>query len=77
MALAALLMATYVLGLLFSLKTQRELFAVAEHGEAGKAPQPIGVALGTLACVAVLVALVNPEAGWFVGNNSQILKISF
>src|SRR6516164_9591967 len=43
----------------FSLKTHRELFAVAEHGEAGEAPLPIGVALGTLACVTVLVALVS------------------
>ena len=58
-ALAVLLLATYGLGLLFSLKTHRELFAVAEHGEAGKAPLPIGVALGTLACVTVLVALVS------------------
>jgi Ca2+:H+ antiporter len=43
----------------FSLKTHRELFAVAEHGEAGEAPLPIGVALGTLACVTVLVGLVS------------------
>ena len=58
-ALAVLLLAAYGLGLLFSLKTHRELFAVAEHGEAGEAPLPIGVALGTLACVTVLVALVS------------------
>jgi Ca2+:H+ antiporter len=48
-ALAVLLLATYTQGLWFSLKTHRELFAVAEHGEAGEAPLPIGVALGTLA----------------------------
>jgi Ca2+:H+ antiporter len=58
-ALAVLLLATYGLGLWFSLKTHRELFAVAEHGEAVEAPLPIGVALGTLACVTVLVALVS------------------
>ena len=58
-ALAVLLLTTYGLGLWFSLKTHRELFAVAEHGEAGEAPLPIGVALGTLACVTVLVALVS------------------
>jgi len=58
-ALAVLLLVTYGLGRLFSLKTHRELFAVAEHGEAGEAPLPIGVALGTLACVTVLVALVS------------------
>ena len=58
-ALAVLLLATYGLGLWFSLRTHRELFAVAEHVEAGEAPLPIGVALGTLACVTVLVALVS------------------
>jgi Ca2+:H+ antiporter len=57
-ALAVLLLATYGLGLWFSLKTHRELFAVAEH-ETGEAPLPIGAALGTLACVTVLVALVS------------------
>ena len=45
--------------MLFSLKTHRELFASAEHGEAGEAPWPIGLALATLAGVTVLVALVS------------------
>src|SRR5690348_4781193 len=58
-ALAALLLATYGLGLVFSLKTHRELFAASEHVEAGDALLPIGVALGTLACITVLVALVS------------------
>lgn len=57
--LSVLLLATYGLGLLFSLKTHRELFAVAESGEIGEAPLPVGVALGTLAFVTVLVALVS------------------
>ena len=47
------------LGMLFSLKTHRELFASAEHGEAGEAPWPLGLALATLAGVTVLVALVS------------------
>jgi Ca2+/H+ antiporter len=34
--LAVLLIAAYGLGMLFSLKTHRELFASAEHGEAGE-----------------------------------------
>jgi len=59
LALAVLLLATYALGLLFSLKTHRELFAVAESGESSEAPLPLGVALGTLAIVTVLVALVS------------------
>jgi Ca2+:H+ antiporter len=57
-ALAVLLIAGYGLGLLFSLKTHREIFAAAEHGE-GEPAWPIGIALITLAVVTVLVALVS------------------
>jgi Ca2+:H+ antiporter len=57
--LAVLLIVAYGLGLLFSLKTHREFFASAEAGEAGEAPWPMGLALGTLAGVTVLVALVS------------------
>jgi Ca2+:H+ antiporter len=56
--LAALLIVAYGLGMLFSLKTHRELFASAEHSE-DEAPWPIGPALATLAGVTVLVALVS------------------
>ena len=59
MGLAVLLIVAYALGMLFSLKTHRELFASAEHGEEGEAPWPIGLALATLAGVTVLVALVS------------------
>jgi Ca2+:H+ antiporter len=58
-SLSVLLIAAYGLGLLFSLKTHREFFGGAEHGEAGEAPWPLGLALGTLAGVTVLVALVS------------------
>jgi len=57
--LAVLLIVAYALGLLFSLKTHPELFASAAHGEEGEAPWPLGLALGTLAAVTVLVALVS------------------
>jgi Ca2+:H+ antiporter len=57
--LAVLLIAAYALGLLFSLKTHREFFASAEHGDTGEAPWPMGLALVTLAGVTVLVALVS------------------
>jgi len=57
--LAMLLIVAYGLGMLFSLKTHRELFASEEHGEAGEAPWPIGLALATLAGVTLLVALVS------------------
>jgi Ca2+:H+ antiporter len=58
-ALSVLLLITYGLGLLFSLKSHRELFAVAESGESGEAPLPLGAALITLVFVTVLVALVS------------------
>jgi Ca2+:H+ antiporter len=57
--LAVLLIVTYGLGMVFSLKTHPELFASAETGEAGETPWPIGAALATLAGVTVMVALVS------------------
>jgi Ca2+:H+ antiporter len=59
--LAVLLMATYAMGLLFSLKTHPEFFgSVASHEEAVDAsPWPMSLALATLAAVTVLVALVS------------------
>lgn len=59
LGLSVLLIVTYGLGMLFSLKTHPDLFAGAEHAEAGEAPWPMGVALATLAGVTVLVALVS------------------
>jgi Ca2+:H+ antiporter len=57
--LAVLLLVTYAVGMLFSLKTHRELFASAEDGENHDVTLQIGVALGTLALVTVFVALVS------------------
>jgi Ca2+:H+ antiporter len=57
--LAVLLIIGYGLGLLFSLKTHREIFAGAEHAEEGEPAWPIGLALITLTVVTVLVALVS------------------
>ena len=59
LGLAVLLIVTYALSMLFSLKTHPELFKSAGHGEEGAAPWPIGLALATLAGVTVLVALVS------------------
>ena len=59
LGLAVLLIVVCGLGMLISLKTHRELFASAEHDEAGEAPWPAGLALATLAGVTVLVALVS------------------
>jgi Ca2+:H+ antiporter len=57
--LAVLLICAYGFGLLFSLKTHKELFESEEHGETHDAGWPIGLAIGTLIVVTVLVALVS------------------
>ncbi len=62
--LSVLLLIAYGLGLLFSLKTHRELFAGASD-EVVEAAWPIGLALATLAGVTILVALVSEV---FVGS---------
>jgi Ca2+:H+ antiporter len=59
LGLSVLLIVAYGLGLVFSLKTHREVFSSAEHGEGDEAPWPLGLALATLAGVTVLVALVS------------------
>ena len=58
-SLSVLLVVTYGLGLLFSLKTHRELFASRDDHAAGEKEWPMPLALGTLAGVTVLVALVS------------------
>lgn len=57
--ISVLLIVAYALGMLFSLKTHREFFASVGSEEHGEEPWPIGLALGTLAGVTVLVALVS------------------
>jgi len=57
--LSVLLIATYGLGLLFSLKTHRQLFAGRDHDQSGEAEWPLLLAVVTLAAVTVLVALVS------------------
>ncbi len=62
LGLAVLLIVAYGLGMVFSLKTHRELFASVEAAgseEPAEAPWPVGLALATLAGVTVLVALVS------------------
>jgi Ca2+:H+ antiporter len=57
--LSVLLIVSYGLGMVFSLRTHRELFASVEHGGEAETPWPIGMALATLGGVTVLVALVS------------------
>ena len=59
LGLSILLLIAYGLGMLFSLKTHRELFTAAEHASHDETPMPISVALGMLLAVTVLVALVS------------------
>src|SRR6476619_3147138 len=63
LALSLLLLVAYALGLLFSLKTHGELFAGGV--EETEAAWPIRLAVGTLAGVTILVALVSEV---FVGS---------
>jgi Ca2+:H+ antiporter len=58
-SLSVMLIVTYGLGLVFSLKTHRELFASQEHHGSEEKEWPLLLALGTLAAVTVLVALVS------------------
>jgi Ca2+:H+ antiporter len=59
LALAILLIVSYGLSLVFSLKTHSKEFASEDHGEDGEMPWPMGLALGALGGVTVLVALVS------------------
>jgi Ca2+:H+ antiporter len=59
LGLSFLLILAYALGMLFSLRTHKDLFAASEHGGHDEGAWPIGVALVMLAVVTVLVALVS------------------
>ena len=58
-ALSVVLIVTYGLGLVCSLKTHREFFGSAHHAEAAEVQWPLGLALATLAGITVLVALIS------------------
>ena len=59
LGLSGLLIVSYALGMVFSLKTHRELFAATAHAGEDETPWPVGVALVMLAVVTVVVALVS------------------
>ena len=64
--LSVLLLVAYVLGLVFSLRTHRALFAGVAHAEVeGETTWPVGVAVALLVIVTVVVALVSEV---FVGS---------
>jgi Ca2+:H+ antiporter len=74
-ALAVLLIIGYGLGLLFSLKTHREIFAGAERVEEAE-QWPIGLALVTLGVVTLLVALVSEIFVESVQNAAETFGMS-
>lgn len=59
LGLSLVLIGSYALGMLFSLKTHQELFGGARHEAHDEVTWPTTLALGTLAGVTVLVALVS------------------
>jgi Ca2+:H+ antiporter len=59
LGLSVLLIVTYALGLVFSLKTHREFFTAADRANSDEPAWPLKVALATLAGVTVLVALIS------------------
>ena len=59
LGLAVLLIVVYGLGMVFSLKTHRELFGSSKHAEHDEEVWPTSLALATLAGVTVLVALTS------------------
>jgi Ca2+:H+ antiporter len=59
LGLSVLLIATYALSMIFSLKTHKAFFGSEEGGHHGETPWPMGLALPTLAVVTILVALTS------------------
>lgn len=74
--LSVLLITAYGLGLLFSLKTHRELFTSAESGETDEAPWPLAVALTTLVIVTVLVAMTSEIFVESVQEAAEVLGLT-
>ncbi len=68
LGLACILLATYALSMLFSLKTHRDVFASVESGGHEEAPWPLPAALGTLAAATLGIAFVSEI---FVGSVQQ------
>ncbi len=59
LCLALLLISTYGLGLVFSLRTHRDFFASASHAHEDEEAWPMGLALPMLAIITILVAFTS------------------
>jgi Ca2+:H+ antiporter len=76
LGLSLILIATYGLSMVYSLKTHRELFQSSNSGESQETPWPMGLALGTLAVVTVLVALVSEIFVESVQKAADVLRMT-
>ena len=76
LCLSILLILAYALGLLFSLKTHKEIFKSVGEGEEHGAPWPMGLALGTLAAVTVVVAFVSEVFVESVGEAAKTMGMT-
>jgi Ca2+:H+ antiporter len=71
LTISLILLGTYALSLVFSLGTHKEFFKSPEGGEHDETPWPLPAALGTLAAVTILIALVSEI---FVGSVTEAAK---
>jgi Ca2+:H+ antiporter len=71
LTISFILLGTYALSLVFSLGTHKEFFKSPEGGEHDETPWPLPAALGSLAAVTVLIALVSEI---FVGSVTEAAK---
>jgi Ca2+:H+ antiporter len=71
LGLSLILLATYALSLLFSLKTHREFFQSVGEAEHEETPWPLPAALGALGIATVLIALVSEI---FVGSVQEAAR---
>ena len=74
--LSILLIVSYLLGLLFSLGTHREVFAAAGGSGHAEKPWPVSAALAGLAVATVLIALVSEVFVGSVQNAAEQLGMS-
>lgn len=76
LGLSGILIITYGLGLLFSLKTHRELFSSEPQPHTDESEWPLALALAMLAVVTVLVALVSEIFVESVQHAAKVLGLS-
>ena len=76
LCISVVLITTYVLGLIFALKSHRDLFASVSHGDVGEDSWPLSLALIVLAVATIVVALVSDVFVESLQHASQTLGIA-